>query len=60
MFGVLINQVGTSSTGTGLVCRSACLRATRRYTLRGDTWYFQLWHRENGGQASFSTVAVTF
>ncbi len=29
--------------------------------VQGETWNFQLWHRENGGQSNFSrTVAVPF
>ncbi|MEZ6004688.1 MAG: hypothetical protein R3F33_10940 [Planctomycetota bacterium] len=61
VFGVLINQVGTSSTGTGFDVPVSLPFAGNPSIAAGDTWYFQLWHRENGGQANFSNgLAVTF
>ena len=58
--GALQNQVGTSSTGAGFDVPN--LRPTiGGNIMTGETWHFQLWHRESGGNSNFSNgLTVTF
>jgi formylglycine-generating enzyme required for sulfatase activity len=62
--GVLQNLVGTSSTGSGFDLPSSIPGNTPIMILSGDTWHFQLWHRDSGvqaGESNFSNgLSVTF
>jgi len=54
------NSVGTSSIGTGfdLPGNVPVLNTTIQ---AGDTYHFQLWHREGGGSSNFSNgMSITF
>ena len=59
--GVLQNLVGTSTTGTGFDVPGT-LPLVGTPTIRtGETWHFQLWHREDRGESNFSNgVSHTF
>ena len=55
------NLSGTSTTGFGFDVPSTLPLPGNPTILAGETWYFQLWHREDGGQSNFSNgLAVTF
>ena len=58
--GQFINLSQTSTVGTGFDVPSAI--PNQSGTLQsGETWHFQLWHRENGGQSNLSNaLSVTF
>ena len=59
--GVLQNLVGTSTVGTGFDVPNTIPFASSPMISAGDTWHFQLWHRENGGDSNFSNgVSATF
>ncbi|HPF14826.1 MAG TPA: M12 family metallo-peptidase [Planctomycetota bacterium] len=51
--GVYRNLVGTSQGGHGYLVSSLPFVANPNIQL-GDTWHFQLWHRENAGGSNFS------
>ena len=59
--GVLQNQVGTSTVGSGFDV-PATVPITGSPTISaGSTWHFQLWHREAAGASNFSNgLSVTF
>ena len=60
--GVLLNAVGTatSSGGSGYDVPSS-IPTIGGLISAGQTWYFQVWYRENGGTANFSNVlGITF
>ncbi len=60
-FGILKNLVGTSSTGTGYELSLHLPIAGGGVIAPGQTWHFQLTHREPGGAFNFSNgVSVTF
>ncbi|MEZ5974086.1 MAG: hypothetical protein R3E96_04340 [Planctomycetota bacterium] len=44
--GVLQNQVGTSGTGSGYDVPTSIPISGAGSISAGQTWYFQLWHRE--------------
>ena len=55
------NLVGTSTLGTGFDVPSVVPIPGFPPIAAGQTWYFQLWHREFAGQSNFSNVlAVDF
>ena len=59
--GVLQNLPGTSSTGTGYDVPTTVPISGSPMIMAGETWHFQLWHRENGGSSNFSNgLSVTF
>ncbi|MEZ6020814.1 MAG: hypothetical protein R3F17_12150 [Planctomycetota bacterium] len=59
--GVLQNFTGTSTTGTGFDVPAAMPFTGSPVIQSGETWHFQLWHRESGGFSNFSNgVSVTF
>ncbi|MEZ6005127.1 MAG: hypothetical protein R3F33_13165 [Planctomycetota bacterium] len=59
--GVLMNFVGTSTVGSGYDVPSNLPLTGNPTIASGDTWYFQLWHREAAGQSNFSNgIIVTF
>ena len=59
--GVLQNQVGTSSTGSGYDVPTTVPISGSPQIMAGETWHFQLWHREAAGQSNFSNgMSVTF
>ena len=59
--GVLQNQVGTSTSGTGYDVPTTVPIAGSPQIMTGETWHFQLWHRESGGLSNFSNgLSVTF
>ncbi|MEZ5973402.1 MAG: lectin-like protein [Planctomycetota bacterium] len=59
--GVFVNVVGTSSTGNGYDLPNTVPVTGSPTFQTGSTWYFQLWHREDGGQSNFSNgIALTF
>ncbi len=59
--GVLQNNVGTSSVGTGFDVPNTVPISGSPMIMGGETWHFQLWHRENGGTSNFSNgFSVTF
>ena len=59
--GVLQNQVGTSATGPGFDVPTSVPIAGSPQIMVGQTWHFQLWHRETGGLSNFSNgLSVTF
>ena len=59
--GDLQNQVGTSSTGAGYDVPTTVPIAGSPQIMSGETWHFQLWHRESGGLSNFSNgLSVTF
>ncbi|MEZ5975152.1 MAG: hypothetical protein R3F33_13175 [Planctomycetota bacterium] len=59
--GVLMNFVGTSTVGSGYDVPSNLPLTGNPSIASGDTWYFQLWHREAAGQSNFSNgIIVTF
>ncbi len=58
--GRFVNLVGTSSTGYGFDVPTF-VPTLNRFIRAGETWHFQLWHRESGGGSNFSNgVAVQF
>ena len=60
-FGALENLVNTSSAGTGYDLSLELPIAGGGLISPGQTWYFQLTHREPGGAFNFSNgVSVTF
>ena len=59
--GILQNVSNTSSTASGYDVPSAVPVSGTPTIMAGDTWTFQLWHREAGGQANFSNgLSVMF
>ncbi len=59
--GVLVNTVSTSTTGFGYDVPSNVPIAGFTNVMAGQTWNFQLWHRESGGNSNFSNgVQVLF
>ncbi len=59
--GVMQNQVGTSAVGSGYDVPLELPFAGSPTILAGDTWHFQLWHREAAGESNFSNgLSVTF
>ncbi len=59
--GALQNMVGTSTIGTGYDVPASVPIAGSPPIMAGQTWHFQLWHRENAGQSNFSNgLSVTF
>ena len=62
--GVMQNQVGTSSVGTGYDVPSTIPISGSPMINAGETWRFQLWHRDSAagqGTANFSNgLSVTF
>ncbi len=59
--GVLLNFAGTSSTGEGYDVPTVVPISGSPSIMSGQTWHFQLWHRENGGQSNFSNgLSLTF
>ncbi len=59
--GNLINQVGTSLSGNGFDVPVTLPIAGSPQIMTGQTWHFQLWHRENGGLSNFSNgLSVAF
>ncbi len=58
--GTLLNVAGTSSTGVGFDVPTA-IPSIGGMISAGQTWNFQLWHREAAGQSNFSNgLTVTF
>ncbi len=58
--GVLQNLASTSTTGTGFDVPSS-IPTIGGSIMTGETWHFQLWHRENAGQSNFSNgLSVAF
>ncbi len=59
--GRLANIVGTSSTGFGFDVPSSVPLSGNPTIQAGQTWHFQLWHREDGGDSNFSNgLSVSF
>ena len=59
--GVLQNAVGTSSVGSGFDVPSSVPIPGNPMIGAGQTWHFQLWHRESGGDSNLSNgLSVTF
>ena len=59
--GDLQNNVGTSGTGAGYDVPTTVPISGSPQIMSGQTWHFQLWHREAGGQSNFSNgLSVTF
>lgn len=63
--GVFLNLVGTSQTGTGFDVPSEIPISfpfgVMRTVAPGQTWYYQLWHREANGQSNFTNgLAITY
>ncbi|HPF12775.1 MAG: hypothetical protein H6830_06765 [Planctomycetes bacterium] len=59
--GVLQNLVGTSSVGSGFDVPLVLPLTGSPMILASQTWYFQVWHREDMGFSNFSNgLAVTF
>ena len=59
--GVLQNQVGTAVSGTGFDVPTTVPISGSPQIMSGETWHFQLWHRESGGLSNFSNgISVTF
>lgn len=52
--GILQNLVGTSTTGTGFDVPSTVPITGTPTITTGQTWHFQLWHRENNGDSNLS------
>ena len=59
--GVFQNIAGTSSSGLGFDVPLSLPIAGTPQIMVGETWHFQMWHREPGGQSNFSNgLSVTF
>ena len=59
--GDLQNFVGTSSTGFGYDVPLTVPISGSPQIMAGETWHFQLWHREAAGASNFSNgVSITF
>ncbi|MEZ6002962.1 MAG: lectin-like protein [Planctomycetota bacterium] len=59
--GDLVNFVGTSTTGFGFDVPNSIPLASPNTIMAGDTWAFQLWHREPAGHSNFSNgISWTF
>jgi formylglycine-generating enzyme required for sulfatase activity len=62
--GVLQNLAGTSTTGTGFDVPNTIPNTVPISIMSGDTWHFQLWHRDTPaaqGSSNFSEgLSVTF
>ena len=59
--GVLQNSVGTSTVGSGFDVPLNIPIGSGMTITAGDTWHFQLWHRENGGGSNLSNgVSIQF
>ncbi len=63
--GIFLNLVGTSQTGTGFdvpIDIPISFPANTTYQVApGQTWYYQLWHREANGQSNFTNgLAITY
>ncbi|MCB9908356.1 MAG: hypothetical protein H6830_11610 [Planctomycetes bacterium] len=59
--GVLQNLLGTSATGSGFDVPASLPLAGSPTLHAGDTWHFQLWHRESAGASNFSNgLSVVF
>ena len=52
--GVLQNLVSTSSVGSGFDVPTTLPISGSPQIMAGQTWHFQLWHREGGGSSNFS------
>lgn len=58
--GTLVNMSGTSHFGTGFDVPYAIPNQANTIQT-GETWHFQLWHRESGGASNFSNgLSVVF
>ncbi|HRV82677.1 MAG TPA: hypothetical protein P5218_14675, partial [Planctomycetota bacterium] len=59
--GVLQNFVSTSTVGSGYDVPVTVPIAGSPQIMAGQTWHFQLWHREDAGFSNFSNgLSVTF
>ncbi len=59
--GILQNNVGTSTVGTGFDVPATVPITGSPMIMAGETWNFQLWHREAGGDSNFSNgLSVAF
>ena len=59
--GVLQNQVGTSTVGSGFDVPLNVPIPGIGSIMTGETWHFQLWHREAAGSSNFSNgLSVPF
>ncbi len=62
--GVFQNLVGTSSTGSGFDVPDTIPSTPSTMIMSGDTWHFQVWHRDRAVQTSDSNfsngLSVTF
>ena len=59
--GELQNVVGTSAPGSGYDVPVTVPIAGSPQIMTGETWHFQLWHRETGGLSNFSNgLSITF
>lgn len=59
--GDLQNFVGTSSTGYGYDVPLTIPISGSPQIMAGETWHFQLWHREAAGASNFSNgLSITF
>ncbi len=59
--GIFQNISGTSSTGSGFDVPLTVPVQGNPTLQSGQTWHFQLWHRENAGDSNFSKgLSVTF
>ena len=59
--GILQNQVGTSTVGSGYDVPQTVPISGSPAIAVGETWHFQLWHREASGLSNFSNgLSITF
>lgn len=59
--GFWVSQSGNSSVGTGFDVPVELPLPNYQTIHVGETWHFQLWHRENGGNSNFSNgLSVAF
>ena len=59
--GILQNAVGTSASGSGFDVPTGLPLAGSPSITGGQTWHFQLWHRESGGSSNFSNgISIGF
>ncbi len=59
--GIMQNFVGTSSVGSGFDVPLTVPITGSPQIMAGESWHFQLWHREAGGASNFSNgLTVTF
>ena len=52
--GTFQNLSGTSTSGTGFDVPNQLPGPVGSTVMAGDTYHFQLWHREDGGNSNFS------